>query len=527
MKTWNELLTKIYKGEKIDMECKTAQNSIPNSVYETYSAFANTKGGTIVLGVEEDRAKTDPRERFIICGVHNSEKLKEDFWNTINSQKVNANILVDEDVYVLENEGVSLLVIEVPKADFTKRPVHKGENPYKGTFKRNHEGDYHAKEYEVRAMIRDQSDKGNDSTILEGYTMNDIDSDTLKRYRIMFNSWNPDHVWRELDDQSFLEMMGGYRRDRREKVEGLTVAGLMMFGTGLVIRDEFENIFMDYRDESETNTDTRWIDRVTYDGTWENNLFNFFRKVMPKLTEDLKKPFVLENQQRVEDTPMHKAIREAFVNQIIHSDYRMDAGVLKIIKTEDAIRFSNPGNLKLPKEQIYHGGESKARNPHMQTMLRMVGYGDNAGSGFPDILNIWKNYGFVEPELEEDTIMNQVTLILRFDAIGASNNDKEDKISEEQVVQKKNERNQSKKMSEEGENERKLSEVLSEVLSKKDFKKVEAIIFYLEETKSITPKIAENITGKSVATVRRYLKLLVKTGYVNMEGNTSSIRYTI
>lgn len=248
---------------------------------------------------------------------------------------------------------------------------------------------------------------------------------------------------------------------------------------------------------------------------------------MPKLTEDLKKPFVLENQQRVEDTPMHKAIREAFVNMIIHSDYRMDAGVLKIIKADDAIRFSNPGNLKLPKEQIYQGGESKARNPHMQTILRMVGYGDNAGSGFPDILKTWKKYGLVEPELEEDTMMNQVTLILKFEAIDCSNNDKEDKMSEEQELQQKNERRQNKKVSEEAKNERKLSGVLSGVLNEKDFKKVEAIISYLEEAKSITPKIAENITGKSAATVRRYLKLLVETGYVNMEGNTNSTKYTI
>ena len=45
-------------------------------------------------------------------------------------------------------------------------------------------------------MIRDQSAEGNDSTILEGYSMDDIDADTLERYRIMFNSWNPQHVWR-------------------------------------------------------------------------------------------------------------------------------------------------------------------------------------------------------------------------------------------------------------------------------------------------------------------------------------------
>ncbi len=34
-----ELKNLIYKGEKVDVECKKAQNSIPDSVYETYSSF--------------------------------------------------------------------------------------------------------------------------------------------------------------------------------------------------------------------------------------------------------------------------------------------------------------------------------------------------------------------------------------------------------------------------------------------------------------------------------------------------------
>lgn len=523
-----ELKDLIYKGEKVDVECKKAQNSIPDSVYETYSSFANTKGGIIILGVDEDKTKTDLKQRFIIRGVSNPEKLREDFWNTINSQKVSANIILDDNVYVVEQDGIALLVIEVPRADYTVRPVYKGENPFKGTYKRNHEGDYHAKEYEVRAMIRDQSAEGNDSTILEGYTMEDIDSDTLKRYRIMFNSWNPQHVWCELPDKEFLEMLGGYRRDRREKVEGLTVAGLLMFGTGVAIRDEFDNIFMDYRNETNVDDETRWVDRVTYDGTWENNLFNFFRKVTPKLTEDLKKPFVLKNLQRIEDTPVHKAIREAFVNMIIHSDYRMDAGVLKVIKMNNGFRFSNPGSLKLPKEQIYRGGESKARNPHMQTMLRMVGFGDNAGSGFPDILKVWSDNGWEVPELVEDTVLNQVTLILKYQT-GESKDTLaiDTEMSEESTKDGKNERRLSEEHGKQEKNERRLSEDLSELLKVRDYKKVEKIILYLEENKYITPQIAEEITGKSAPTVRRYLKMLVGTGYVKVDGSTSNIRYMI
>ena len=118
-----ELKRLIYQGEEVDMECKKAQNNIPNSVYETYSSFANTKGGTIVLGVEEDKTKTKPEDRFILCGVNNPEKLQQDFLNTINSQKVSANILVDDNVYIVKVDGIALLVIEVPRADFTIRPV--------------------------------------------------------------------------------------------------------------------------------------------------------------------------------------------------------------------------------------------------------------------------------------------------------------------------------------------------------------------------------------------------------------------
>ena len=107
----------------------------------------------------------------------------EDFWNTINGSKVNVNILKDEDVFVVEEDDINLIVIHVPRADYKLRPVYVGENPYKGTYKRNHEGDYHATEHEIRAMIRDQNPDGNDGMILEYYTMDDIDKETLRKYR--------------------------------------------------------------------------------------------------------------------------------------------------------------------------------------------------------------------------------------------------------------------------------------------------------------------------------------------------------
>ena len=72
-----------------------------------------------------------------------------------------------------------------------------------------------------------------------------------------------------------------------------------------------------------------------------------------------------------------------------------------------------------------------------------------------------------------------------------------------------------------------MIEVLSEVLSKKDYDKVEKLIEFIEDHGAITPKEAEKICNKSSATVRRYLKTLVDTRYIKAQGNTSNLIYKV
>lgn len=399
-------------GEHLTLECKKAESTLPNAMWETYSAFANTVGGTILFGVEEHLKEKDPTKRFTIVNIDKPENRIKDFWNTINNgNKVSVNILRDTDVGTCEVDGKTIIWIQVPQADYTQKPVYINGNPISGTFKRNSEGDYHCKESEIKAMFRDSKEEGNDGILLDGYSMDDIDMETLKGYRIRFSTMNPDHVWNKDDDKTFLKNLGGYVVDRRTKEEGLTPAGLLMFGKGLAIRECFDNIRMDYFDKTGMEGDMRWSDRLTYDGTWENNLCNFLWMVIPKLTKDIRRPFKLEGMTRVDDTPVHKAVREGMVNMLIHSDY-MISGVLKVVKEEKGFLFSNPGSLKLPLRRIYEGGNSKARNPRIQTMLRMIGYGDNAGSGFPTILDAWRGEKWREPDLCEDTELQQVDLRL-------------------------------------------------------------------------------------------------------------------
>ena len=135
-------------------------------------------------------------------GVHNPENIVKDFWNTINSDKVNACILKDENVQIVEyDKQINVVVIQVPQAAYNIKPVYINGNVYKGTFKRNFEGDYHCEEGEVKAMIRDANEDGNDGNIVEYYTMDDIDVTTLKNYRNEFENHNIGHFYNQLDDK--------------------------------------------------------------------------------------------------------------------------------------------------------------------------------------------------------------------------------------------------------------------------------------------------------------------------------------
>lgn len=65
----------------LTLEVKKAAGELPKSLWDTYSAFANSFGGTIILGVDEDKETN----ALIPCGIAHPQQLMTDFWNTINN----------------------------------------------------------------------------------------------------------------------------------------------------------------------------------------------------------------------------------------------------------------------------------------------------------------------------------------------------------------------------------------------------------------------------------------------------------
>ena len=120
-----------------------------------------------------------------------------------------------------------------------------------------------------------------------------------------------------------------------------------------------------------------------------------------------------EGGDRIDDTPVHKALREALANCLINADYYGTRGVV-IKKDQNQIIFENPGYIRTGKEQMRKGGESDPRNKTLMKMFNLVNIGERSGSGVPNIFNTWEDQGWKEPVIEERFDPDRTILTLEF-----------------------------------------------------------------------------------------------------------------
>lgn len=409
---YNQIAELIDAGEGLNLEIKACKDSLPKSIWETYSAFANTRGGIILLGFTEHK-DASAVDRFEVTGVEDANKVVTDFFNIINNkQKVSHSVIIDSDVRITQYDGKEIVYINVPEADYRQKPVYINNNIQSGTFKRVHEGDRHVSLEELAMLMRDRSDDI-DSQIIPHYGMQDIDAETLRKYRQSFKFENPGHTFESLEDKDFLIRMGGYAIDRQKEQEGVTMAGLLMFGKSLAIHQNFPNFRVDYLDliDITPGDSKKWNDRLTDDGRWEDNLYNFILLTMRKLLFTLPSEGKLHGVVRIDGGLLHEAVREAMINCVTYCDYKL-GGVLRVDRRTDSIIMRNPGILRISPERIYNGDYTQARNSTIQRMLRMIGMGDNIGSGFQKILMSWAMLGLPRPDIHEEREVNEVWLTL-------------------------------------------------------------------------------------------------------------------
>ncbi len=270
-----------------------------------------------------------------------------------------------------------------------------------------------------------------------------------------------------------------------------------MFGYAWRITEEFPQYFLDCR---QVFSDRRWDNRVTSaSGDWSGNVFAFWYKAYPLLSEGLPVPFELgSGMTRIDDTPQHKAVREALTNMLVHADYYGRAGLVAL-RTNEGIELSNPGVLRLPVSVIEGGGVSDPRNLTLLTMFNLVGKGDKAGSGF-DVLRRSARYaGVDDPVLTESYDPDRVALILRLATGGRSLGIGED-------------RRRSAKTGED----------FGYTMSRED-----TVMAYVREHGAASASELSAVLGLGASRTREVLSGMVARGELVRTGKTSATRYCL
>lgn len=355
------------------IEAKSAKGGLPKSIWETYSSFSNTSGGTIFIGVEEMADGS-----LIPYGLKDPDKTIKDFWAIVNNpQKVSVCTLRDADVHKQEIDGRTIVVVDVPRADRQQRPVYIDNNLNNGTFKRRNEGDYHCRLDEIREMMSDAGNKDPGLSILEEFGLDALDQATVDAFRDKLRILNPNHPWLEKPRGRFLELLGAAKNV--DGTEHPTAAGLLMFGSYPTIRERFCYYFLDYLEIDDD--DSRWSYRLSSKtGDWNGNVFTFMTTVLGRLRTRIGTRFELDGMMRKGTSEKGESAREAVVNALMNADYDVDQRVC-IVSRPDSLKVINPGTFRIPIERAMEGGKSDPRNRTMMDMLLLIGYVENIGTG--------------------------------------------------------------------------------------------------------------------------------------------------
>ncbi len=357
-------------SENNRIEAKRATGGFPQSVWETYSAFANTLGGVILLGVEE---KKDYSLRAVT--LPDPEGLAEEFWRLVNDEsKVSANILSRKQVAVEEVDGKKIVVITVPRACRQEKPVYVGLTPFNGSYRRNGEGDYKCDALEVQEMLSAREERTQDMQIFADLPLEALSKSALQSYRASVQKSRPSHPFEGYDDKEFFRAVGAVGLGEDGKYHP-TAAGLLLFGEGEEIAKKFPTLRLEYRENG--------VLAYSY-----QNVYEFYFAA----GERAAKGFPLD---------VKKALLEGLGNALINADY-FGGGEIIARREEGEILFSNPGGFAIDLARARKGGLADPRNDGIARLFRFVDVGVGMGSGIPHVYGVWKAQGYLPPTIIEE-----------------------------------------------------------------------------------------------------------------------------
>ncbi|MBT3368897.1 MAG: transcriptional regulator, partial [Nitrospina sp.] len=310
----SELKKLLKTGEWNDVEFKKARNAVPKSSFETVSAFANTHGGWLVFGINQQD------EAFDVSGVLKPDKVQNDFLSVLHAdQKINHDVRVTEQC--MDVDGKTVLAFHIAENPRTRKPVYL-DGDIRRTFLRKGSGDYKAQMQDIERMLRDATAERWDSQPFERVDIEEVfNPSSLGWYRDRFHAVNDNFDPRQ-PDLDFLYDWGYVIKDGKRRLP--TRAAVLLFGSlrgvrNLIPRPVIDVQFLGYATD-EPLPETRWIDRFVS----EENIVQSWLKLVSKYKFFMPKPFKDIDPVtlgRRDDPPGFRVFREATMNLLLHQDY--------------------------------------------------------------------------------------------------------------------------------------------------------------------------------------------------------------
>ncbi len=355
-------------------EVKSAKEGTPKSLAETFSAFSNGDGGTIILGLSEDKGFR-PVPKFNADAIY-SDMLH--YGDTLTP-------VVRPQVHLLDFEGAKIVVLVIAPLPILERPCYvTARGVYAGSYIRTGDGDRRLTEYEISRMLEQRIQPKHDIRVVEEASLSDLDSNAIKLFVNRQRFLTPRGFTNSTDEKILVQMRVLQKTDKGLKP---TLAGLLAFGkypqeyfprlsvtctcyatprnqTTLVIGDFIQN---------------RYLDTARLVGSIPNmvvDAVDFVRK-------NMRIGARVEGAHRYEvlEYPLI-AIREAIANALQHRDYSPQGccSQVQLNMYSDCLEILNPGGLygALEVDELLSSGLSATRNEFLSQILEATAMPDNS-----------------------------------------------------------------------------------------------------------------------------------------------------